>query len=60
MLGRIIDDPDKVTENGEITVWWKSDEDFDDGFINPVGVAIRNISTRIASMKILSREPAVR
>lgn len=60
MLGRIIDDPDKVTENGEITVWWKLDKDFDDGFLNPIGVAIRNVSAHIANMKILSREPAVR
>ena len=59
-LGRIIDAPDKVTENGEITVWWKLDEDFDDDFLNPIGVAIRNVSSHIANMEILSREPAVR
>ena len=60
MLGRTMDDPDKVTENGEITVWWKLDEDFDDDFLNPIGVAIKNVSAHIANMKILSREPAVR
>lgn len=60
MLGRTIDDPNKVTGNGDITVWWKLDEDFDDGFLNPIGVAIKNVSAHIANMKILSREPAVR
>ena len=60
MLGEKCAKPDLITKNDDFVAYWQVDEEFPEvGFLEPIGVEIRNVSSHIANMKILSREPAV-
>ena len=61
MLGEKCANPDLITKSDDFVAYWQVDEEFPEvEFLEPIGVEIRNVSTHIANMKILSREPAVR
>ncbi|MCY3637943.1 MAG: DUF2283 domain-containing protein [Chloroflexi bacterium] len=61
MLGEKCAKPDLITQNDDFVAYWRVDKEFPDvGFLEPVGVAIKNASAHIANMKILSRQPTAR
>ena len=57
-LGNAMNEHDKGTENGDITVRWRRDKELNSDYLCPMGVEIRNASVHIANMKILSQEAA--
>lgn len=60
VLGEKCAKPALITKNDDFVAYWQVDEEFPEvGFLEPIGVEIRNVSAHIANMKILSREPAV-
>ena len=47
-IGETKDDPDLVTENGDLIGYWEIDEVEPDSFMDPVGFAIRRASEHLA------------
>ena len=61
MLGEKCANPDLITKNDDFVAYWQVDGKFpDEGFLEPIGVEIRNVSAHIANMEVLSRETAAR
>ena len=61
MLGEKCEKSDLITKNDDFVAYWQVDEAFpDEGFLEPIGVEIRNVSAHIANMEVLSRETAAR
>ena len=56
-LGVAIGDPDLITENGDLVAYWQPDKVEPEGFMHPIGVAVRNASRHLSPMLI---EPANR
>ena len=53
--------PDLITKNDDFVAYWQVDEVLrDEGFLEPIGVEIRNVSAHIANMEVLSRDVAAR
>ena len=48
-FGVRVDDPARVTENGDLVAYWQVDQDDPDGLMDPVGAAIKNVSRHLAS-----------
>lgn len=47
-IGETTDDPELVSENGDLVGYWEVDVQEPDGFRDPVGVAIRRASEHLA------------
>ena len=61
MLGEKCANPDRITKNDDFVAYWQVDERFpDEGFLESIGVEIRNVSAHIANMEVLSKETAAR
>ncbi len=58
LIGRNTGDPKLTTENGDITGYWKVDEDDPDGFRDPIGIAITQASMRFAVISGLKNKAA--
>lgn len=50
LLGRQTTSPDLITENGDFVGYWQPYEDEPDGFMDPVGVLLRNASKHLAAV----------
>lgn len=50
LLGRMTDDQELFTENGDLSAYWQVDEDDPDGFRHPIGVAVKNASVHLAEV----------
>ncbi len=49
-MGRTTDDPDLITENGDLVAYWQVDEEDSEGFGDPIGVAVRRASVHLAKV----------
>lgn len=53
-IGDTASDPSLITENGDLMVYWKADDEVDPaGFMNPIGVAVRNAKENMARVRIM-------
>ena len=52
LLGIKNDSPSLITENDDFVGYWQADEDEPDGFMDPVGIMIRNASKHLAPVTI--------
>lgn len=50
VLGTKTDDPALVTENGDFVGFWRVDELEPEGFMDPVGAAVRRASTHLGRL----------
>ena len=50
LIGKTAYDPELITENGDMVVYWQVDEEDPDGFRDPIGVAIRRASVHLAKV----------
>ena len=48
IIGEVTEDPELITENGDLVAYWEVDALEQDGFRNAIGVAIRNASKHLA------------
>ncbi len=49
-MGQTTDDPDLITENGDLIAYWQVDEEHPEGFRDPIGVAVRRASVHLAKV----------
>ena len=49
-LGTTVNDPRRITENGDIVTFWQTDEEEPGSFMDPIGVAVRNASIHLSAM----------
>ena len=47
-FGVPVDDPARVTENGDLVAYWQVDKDNPDSYMDAVGAAIKNVSKHLA------------
>ena len=52
-IGDTASDPAMITENEDLVAYWKVDDLNPEGFMDPIGVAIRNARKNLARIKIL-------
>ena len=50
LIGRSTCDTELITENGDLIGYWHMDKHDPDGFIDPIGVAIRRASVHLAKV----------
>ena len=56
--GVTTDAPDMVSHTGDLTVYWRPDQDYPDKFNNPIGVSLRNAAQHLAPHFELVEIPA--
>ena len=49
-MGRTSQDPELITENGDLVAYWQVDEEDPDGFRDPTGVAIKRASVHLKAV----------
>ena len=50
LMGDSTSDPVLITENDDFIGYWKVDEDYPDGFLDPIGVAVKRASVHLADV----------
>ncbi len=58
LMGRTPNDPDLVTENGDIVGYWQADEEYLDGFLEAIGIAINRASVHLGEIPELRHIPS--
>ena len=49
-LGTTVNDPRRITENGDIVTFWQTDEEEPGSFMDTIGVAVRNASIHLSAV----------
>ena len=52
-VGTITDDPALITENGDLVAYWRPDPEDPAGFMEPIGIAVRNAKGNLARVRVL-------
>ena len=50
LMGDSTSDPALITENGDFIGYWKADQDDLDGYLDPIGVAVKRASVHLAEV----------